>query len=245
MADRPGPPRAAIVTGASRSIGFAIAEALGADGYSLTLTARREPELAASTERLRQAGATVQHVAGDVSDPAAIRAVVAAHRAAYGRLDVLVNSAGMGSPGAVEDLTDRAIDLQLDVNLRAIILAYREATPLLRAAAAEHGNALVVNLASITAYRPEPALSVYAATKAAVIALTRAMNRELGPDGIKSTALAPGLVDTDMSRASPSPVPPQDMLRTADLVGAVRWLLSTSPSCVVPELPLTRPGDLT
>jgi NAD(P)-dependent dehydrogenase (short-subunit alcohol dehydrogenase family) len=237
--------RAAIVTGASRGIGLAIAQALGEDGFAVTLVARQPAALRASAERLRAAGLEVQDVAGDLADSATMREAVARHREAYGRLDVLVNSAGMGAPGPVESLSDRHIDLQLDVNLRAIVLAYREATGLLREAAREHRNALVVNLASITAYRPMRDLAIYTTTKAAVVGLTRAMNQELGGEGIKSTALCPGLVDTDMTAAGDHLVAAQDMLSTADVVGAVRWLVSTGPNCVVPELPLTRPGDVT
>jgi ketoreductase len=244
-ADAQNTPRAAIVTGASRSIGFALAQALAQEGYLLTLAARRPEPLRDAAEQLRGEGASVEFVAVDLSAPEAMREVVSRHHAAYGRLDLLINSAGMGVPGPIESLSDRSVELQLNVNLRAIINSYRAATPLLREAAREHRNALVINLASITAYRPEPQLAIYSATKAAVIALTRAMNQELGADGIKSTALCPGLVDTDMTAAGEHTVRPQDMLATSDLVGAVRWLLSTSPTCVVPELPLTRPGDVT
>lgn len=243
MAESPG--RAALVTGASRSIGLAVAEGLGRDGYALTLVARRPGALDAAGERLRREGINVQWIAGDLSDAATMREAVRRHQVTFGRLDVLVNSAGMGAPGPVQTLSDREIDLQLDVNLRAIIIAYREAAPLLREAGRQHSNALVVNLASITAYRPEPDLSIYSATKAAVIALTRAMNRELGAYGVKSTALCPGLVDTDMTAAGDHAVAAEEMLSTGDVVSAVRWLLSMSPRCVVPELPLTRPGDVT
>jgi NAD(P)-dependent dehydrogenase (short-subunit alcohol dehydrogenase family) len=237
--------RAAIVTGASRGIGQAIAESLARDGYALTLAARRAAPLEEVAERLRQTGASVQAVAGDLAAPDAMRVVVDRHQRTFGRLDVLIHSAGMGAPGPIEELTDRHLDLELNVNLRAIVNGYRAATPLLRESAREHSNAMVINLASITAYRPERHLAVYTTTKAAVIALTRAMNLELGPDGIKSTALCPGLVDTEMTAAGPLTVPVAEMLSTADVVGAVRWLLTTSPNCVVPELPLTRPGDVT
>ena len=89
--------------------------------------------------------------------------------------------------------------MQLDVNLRAPILFYRESLELLRAAGAEHGSALVVNVASISGKRGRAWLSVYSATKAGLVAFTQAMNEELNADGIKSVALAPGLVDTPMT----------------------------------------------
>jgi NAD(P)-dependent dehydrogenase (short-subunit alcohol dehydrogenase family) len=133
--------------------------------------------------------------------------------------------------------------MQLQVNLRAMILAYRESLDMLRAAGAEHRNALVVNMSSISGKSPQPWLSVYSATKAAVIAYTRAMNKELNGDGIKSVAFAPGFVDTDMSEFIKSQIPAEEMLRTSDVAEALRFLLRVSPACVVPEIVFQRPGE--
>ena len=135
-----------------------------------------------------------------MADEADVQRVVAAHRARWGRLDVLVNNAGVGVGAAVAETVTKKIDMQLDVNLRAIILFYRECADLLRAAGAEHRNALVVNMSSISGKSGQAWLSVYSATKAAVIGWTQAMNKELTADGIKSVALCPGFVDTPMTR---------------------------------------------
>jgi NAD(P)-dependent dehydrogenase (short-subunit alcohol dehydrogenase family) len=143
----------------------------------------------------------------------------------------------------VADIEARRVDLQLDVNVRAMVLLYRECADMLRAAGAEHRNALVVNLASIAGKSGQPWLSVYSATKAAVIAFTQAMNRELAGDGVKSVALAPGFVDTPMTDFVKGSVAPQDMIRTADIAEAVRFLLRTSPACLVPEIVFQRPGE--
>src|SRR3954452_5498232 len=228
------PERAAIVTGASRGIGLAIAEALAADGYGLTLAARKPQPLAETGQRLRDAGHEVAHLAGNLNDEEAIRAVVAAHRERFGRLDVLVNNAGVGIGAAATDHQTKSLDLQLDVNLRAVVLFYRECVPLLREAGAEHRSALVVNLASLAGKSPQPWLSVYSATKAAVIAYTQAMNKELNGDGIRSAALCPGFVDTDMSDFVKQSVPAEDMIRPSDVAEAVRFLLKLSPTCVIP-----------
>ncbi len=237
------PDRAAIVTGASRGIGLAIAEALAAEGYGLTLTARKPDTLEQTAERLRGEGHEVEHVAGNMNDEEAIRGVVEAHRARFGRLDVLVNNAGVGIGAAATDHQTKHVDLQLDVNLRAIVLFYRECIPLLREAAAEHRGALVVNLASIAGKSPQPWLSVYSATKAAVVAYTQAMNKELNGDGIKSAAFCPGFVDTDMTEFVKGSVPAEQMIRPADVAEAVRFLLRLSPACVVPEVIFQRPGE--
>ena len=235
--------RAALVTGASSGIGLAIAEMLGQEGYGLTVAARRPDKLAAAAEGLRGQGFEVEEVAGNMADEDAVKAVVAAHKARHGRLDVLVNNAGVGVGAAVADIATKGVDLQLGVNLRSIVLFYRECAGLLRAAAAEHHNALVVNMASISGKAGQPWLSVYSATKAGVIGWTQAMNKELNAEGIKSTALCPGFVDTPMTEFVRDHVPPEPMIRTSDVAEAGRYLLKTSPTCVVPEIVFQRPGE--
>jgi short-subunit dehydrogenase len=237
------PNRAAIVTGASRGIGLAIAEALGAAGYGLTLTARKPDPLEATAHRLRDRGFEVEFLAGNMNDEEAIRSVVSLHGDRFGRLDVLVNNAGVGIGAAAGEHSTKFVDMQLDVNLRAIILFYRECVEMLKTAGAEHGAALVVNLASIAGKSPQPWLSVYSATKAAVIAYTQAMNKELNGEGIKSTALCPGFVDTDMTEFVKQNVPAEDMIRPEDIAAAVTFLLGLSPATVIPEIIFQRPGE--
>jgi NAD(P)-dependent dehydrogenase (short-subunit alcohol dehydrogenase family) len=237
------PDRAALVTGASRGIGLAIAQVLGEQGYGLTLTARKPEPLQRTAEQLREQGFDVVERAANMADEDGIREVVKAHRERFGRLDVLVNNAGVGIGAAVGEHQTKFVDMQLDVNLRAIVIFYRECVELLRAAGAEHRSALVVNLASIAGKSPQPWLSVYSATKAAVIAYTQSMNKELNADGIKSTAFCPGFVDTDMTDFVKGNVPAEEMLRPEDIAEAVRFLLSVSPACVVPEIIFQRPGE--
>jgi NAD(P)-dependent dehydrogenase (short-subunit alcohol dehydrogenase family) len=237
------PDRAAIVTGASRGIGLAIAEALGEDGYGLTLAARKPEPLEQTAEGLRGKGFAVEHLAANLIDEDNIRSVVARHRERFGRLDVLVNNAGVGVGAAVAEQQTKYVDLQVDVNLRAIILFYRECAEMLRAAGAEHRGALVVNLSSISGKSAQPWLSVYSATKAAVVAYTQAMNKELNSDGVKSVAFCPGFVDTDMTNFVKESVDPDEMLRPQDIAEAVRFILRLSPACVVPEIVFQRPGE--
>jgi NAD(P)-dependent dehydrogenase (short-subunit alcohol dehydrogenase family) len=237
------PDRAAIVTGASRGIGFALAEALGEEGYGLTVSARKPDTLVQAAEKLRAKGYEVEDVAANMADEDAIREVVARHRDRFGRLDVLVNNAGVGIGAAAGDQQTKYVDMQLDVNLRAIILFYRECAELLRAAGAEHRNALVVNTSSLSGKSGQPWLSVYSATKAAVIGWTQAMNKELNGDGIKSVALCPGFVDTAMTQFVREHVSQDQMIRPEDISEAVRFLLHTSPNCVVPEIVFQRPGE--
>jgi NAD(P)-dependent dehydrogenase (short-subunit alcohol dehydrogenase family) len=113
------PARAALVTGASSGIGLAIADVLGAEGHGLTVAARRPEKLTAAAEELRGKGYEVEEVAANLLDEEAVRRVVAAHRERFGRLDVLVNSAGIGVGAAVADVQTKRVDMQLDLNLRA------------------------------------------------------------------------------------------------------------------------------
>jgi short-subunit dehydrogenase len=235
--------RAAIVTGASRGIGYALAETLAERGYDLTLAARKPDTLEQAAHALRSKGIAVEYLAANMNDERAIQDIVQLHHDRFGRLDVLVNSAGIGIGAAAAEHQTKHIDLQLDVNLRSILILYRECLEMLRAAGAEHHNALVVNLASIAGKSPQPWLSVYAATKAAVVAYTQAMNKELNGDGIKSVAFCPGFVDTDMTDFIKGTVPPEEMIRTSDLAEALTFLLRLSPACVVPEIIFQRPGE--
>jgi NAD(P)-dependent dehydrogenase (short-subunit alcohol dehydrogenase family) len=237
------PDRAALVTGASSGIGLAIAEVLGETGHGLTVAARRPEKLAGAVEQLRDKGFEVEEVAANLTSEEDVQRVVAAHRERFGRLDVLVNSAGVGIGAAVADIQTKRADMQLDLNLRAIVLFYRECADLLRAAGAEHRNALVVNLSSISGKSGAAWLSVYSATKAAVLGWTQAMNKELNGEGIKSVALCPGFVDTPMTEFIREQVKQEDMIKTEDIAEAVRFLLALSPACVVPDIVFQRPGE--
>jgi NAD(P)-dependent dehydrogenase (short-subunit alcohol dehydrogenase family) len=235
--------RAALVTGGSSGIGLAIARALGEDGYGVTVSARRPEKLEAAVEELRADGLDVHSVAANVANEQEIVDLVSSHRERFGRLDVLVNNAGVGIGQTVGDLVTKHLDMQLGVNLRAAIIATREATPLLREAGAEHGKALIVNTASIAGKSGEGWLSVYSATKAGLVGFSQATQKELGGDGIQVTALCPAFVDTNMTEWVRDHVDPQEMIRSEDIAEAVRFLLRTSRWCLVPEIIFTRHGQ--
>jgi NAD(P)-dependent dehydrogenase (short-subunit alcohol dehydrogenase family) len=235
--------RAALVTGASSGIGLAIARALGEDGYALTVSARRPEKLEEAAEQLRADGLEVLSVPAQMGEEDDVLALVAAHRDKFGRMDVLVNNAGVGIGQPMEEIVTKHLDLQLGVNLRAVVLGTRESLPMLREAGAEHGKALIVNTASIAGKSGQPWLSVYAATKAAVINFSQATQKEIGDAGIQVTALAPAFVDTPMTDFAKGAVEPEKMIRPEDIAEAVRLLLRTSPNCLIPEIVFTRPGD--
>ena len=235
--------RAAIVTGASSGIGLAIADMLGGEGYGLTVAARRPDKLEAAAAGLADRGFEVNAVAAQLGEEAEVQRVVASHRERFGRLDVLVNNAGVGVGANVGEILTKRLDLQVDLNLRSLILFYRECAEMLRAAGAEHRGALVINLSSISGKSGQPWLSVYSATKAAVVGFTQAMHKELGAQGIKNTALCPGFVDTPMTDFVKEHVKPEEMIQVSDIAETVRVLLKMSPGCVVPEIQFLRAGE--
>jgi NAD(P)-dependent dehydrogenase (short-subunit alcohol dehydrogenase family) len=236
--------RAALITGGSSGIGLAIARALGEDGYGVTIAARRPEKLEAAADELRGEGLDVNSMAANMTDEEALAGVVRSHKERFGRLDVMVNNAGVGIGEAMHELTTKYVDMQLGVNLRAVIIGTREALPLLREAGAEHGKALIVNTASIAGKSGQPWLSVYSATKAAVIGFSEATQKEVASDGIQVTALCPGFVDTPMTEYVRGQVGQEDMIFPEDIAESVRFLLRTSPNCLVPELVFTRPDEL-
>jgi NAD(P)-dependent dehydrogenase (short-subunit alcohol dehydrogenase family) len=224
--------RAALVTGGSSGIGLAIARMLRDEGFELTLVSRRQEKVDAAAAELGAAA-----VAANVADADDCKRIVSEHRDRFGRLDVLVNSAGVGVGGRIEDLPVKHLDLQLDVNLRGLFLVTRAAIPLLR-----ESRGWVVNLASIAGTLPTPGLATYGATKAAVIALTRSLNAELDEDGVRAIALCPGFVDTPMAQWSG--IEPDEMIRPEDCAEVVRMCVRLSPNARIPQVVIERAGSV-
>ncbi|MGW2253902.1 SDR family NAD(P)-dependent oxidoreductase [Kitasatospora sp. NPDC001660] len=189
--------KVALVTGGSRGIGAAIALRLAEDGADVVLTyqggAERAGAVAAKITAMGRRGWAVR---ADCADPEEVRAVVAAAAERSGRLDILVNNAGVGAVGPIGDMTAADVDRVLEVNVRAPYLFVQAAAPLL----AEGGR--IVTIGSCIAKRVAFGGAVlYATSKAAVIGLTRALARELGPRGITANVVHPGPIDTDMNPA--------------------------------------------
>jgi NAD(P)-dependent dehydrogenase (short-subunit alcohol dehydrogenase family) len=225
------PSRAALVTGGSSGIGLAIAKALAGEGFALTLVSRRPEKVEAAAKEL---GA--HSIAADLSTPEGCEPVVTTHMEKWGRLDVLVNSAGLGISGPIEKMETKHMGMQIAVNLGGLLLVTRAAIPHLR-----ETKGLIVNLASIAGTVATPGLAVYGATKAAVIAVTRSLNAELEDDGIRATAISPGFVDTPMAQWSG--LTSDEMIQPEDCAEVVLTLLRLSPRARIPNVVIERLGE--
>jgi NAD(P)-dependent dehydrogenase (short-subunit alcohol dehydrogenase family) len=223
--------RSALVTGGSSGIGLAIARMLDEEGYALTLAGRKLERLEAAREGLR-----AEIVVADVSSEEDCARLVAEHVASHGGLDVLVNSAGVGIAGTIADTTAKSWDLQQAVNLRGAFLVTQAALPHLR-----DTRGYVINLASIAGTLPTPGLGAYGASKAALIALTRTLDREEADTGVRATAICPAFVDTPM--AAWTGIPGEEMIAPEDCAELVRALLCLSPYARVPVVVIERAGS--
>jgi NAD(P)-dependent dehydrogenase (short-subunit alcohol dehydrogenase family) len=194
----------AIVTGASRGIGAAIAERFARNGARVALVSRREEGLRQVAERLGHVGASSLVLPANMSDPGSVAQIVPAVVAAWGGIDVLVNNAATNPVfGPLVDLDPSAWDKVMNTNLKGpYLLSVAAAREM-----AKQSSGVIINMASTGGLEPSPMLGAYSVSKAAVIMLTKALAAELGPQGIRVNCIAPGLVETQFARilvATPS-----------------------------------------
>jgi NAD(P)-dependent dehydrogenase (short-subunit alcohol dehydrogenase family) len=191
--------KVAIITGAATGIGRASALLFAQAGARVALADTREPELARTAAEVRAAGGEATAITADLARPDDCAAVVTSAVRAFGRLDVLLNNAGVGTMvvgGTVETIGLENWDLAQDVNVRAIYLVSRAAVPHMRSAGGS-----IVNIASVSAFRGSVGRPshAYAASKGAVLALTHAMAASYGRDGIRVNAICPGTIRTRLT----------------------------------------------
>lgn len=189
--------KVALVTGASRGIGRSIAKLFAEHGASLVITARSD-SIQAIAERLNGETRRVIAVQGDLSDEACIRRIVQTCRGEFRRLDVLVNNAGVLAPSPIGMTSLGPVRQMLEINLLAAINLTQYAVRLMQA----QRSGSIINLGSIVGTRGLEGLSAYGASKAAIEGFTKSIAKELAPRGIRVNAIAPGLIDTDMTRSA-------------------------------------------
>lgn len=237
--------RVALVTGASRGIGRAIAQRLVADDFDMTISARRPDTLETAVDELRVPGIKIVAVPADMASEADVAALADTHMENFGKLDLLVLCAGIGSAGELADYPIHRFDKQINVNLRSPFLLVQRLLPTLRSTAAlevERG-AKIVALSSIAGMAAEPDLAAYGASKAALISLCESIIVGEAAHGVTATAISPGYVDTDMSDWVHDRVAAEVMIRASDIAELVSALARLSRFAAVPNIAVTRPGE--
>jgi NAD(P)-dependent dehydrogenase (short-subunit alcohol dehydrogenase family) len=236
--------RSALITGGSTGIGLAIAEMLVEDGWAVSICARNPEKLNSAATRLRSlsSGTSVLTIAANLADSSAPERIAQQHLAEFGGLDLLVNNAGIGLVGPIASKTPKALDLEININFRNAYRLIQECLPALTTSAQLNDTSYLINVSSITARENPPNASIYAATKAALVALSHSAHAELSRSGIHVTALMPGFVDTPgTSWAADSTR--ELMLVPSDVAEAVRFILHVSSRCFIPEIILTSSGS--
>lgn len=224
----------ALITGASSGIGAAIARALLGEGADLVLVARRADRLEALAAQAREQGRRCAVVAGDVREEETARRAVEAARG-LGRLDLLVNNAGIAIYKPLAETTADEYDAMMDTNMRSTFLFTRHAVPVLLA----QGAGTIINVASMAGVMGFAGESVYCATKFAQVGFTQALDRELRPRGIKVGAVCPGGVKTELALGTgrtPEGVAASGMLEADDVARAVLLMATQPPQSRIIEI---------
>ena len=190
--------KAAIITGASKGIGEAVARGLAAFGAKVVVSSRKQEAVEAVAKSIQAEGGEALAVAAHMGDASAINNLAAAAKGHFGGVDIIVNNAAANPVfGPLLSVNEEAFAKIMQVNVWGPLALAREAYPLMRA----RGGGSVINISSIGGLRPEPMLGLYSASKAALINLSQTMAREWGADGIRVNVICPGLIQTKFSAA--------------------------------------------
>lgn len=215
--------KACIVTGAGSGIGRAIAIRLAEEGGNVLCVDINPDTAAATSQDIQTAGGTAEAFTADISQNEQVRAFVDHCVNTYGSVDILINNAGVNLPGVFHEVTDDTIDKTLNINVKGTMYASRAAIPhMLR-----QGQGAIVNISSVNGLVSEPYLTVYSASKGAIVMLTRGIALDYAKQGIRCNCICPGWVDTPINYAH------------ADLLGGIEKLYGSIDSFQ----PIGRPGE--
>jgi NAD(P)-dependent dehydrogenase (short-subunit alcohol dehydrogenase family) len=227
----------AIITGASRGIGFAIAQALAAQGCNLLITGRNLSQLEKASRELPRQKVRVALHATDVRDPQSVKALAAAARKQFGHIDILINNAGISQPTLlVEKLDYETWRDVIDTNLTGTFLVTHEILPLMR-----RGGTIVNNL-SLAATRVFSGMSAYDASKYGALGFTDTLREELRPKGIRVIALIPGATDTDIWKTLWPDAPRKKMMSPETVAKILVSALALPENSTVEEIKMQPTG---
>jgi NADP-dependent 3-hydroxy acid dehydrogenase YdfG len=232
--------KVALVTGAGRGIGRAIAVAFAAEGAAVALVARSRADLASVAAEIRQREGRALAIPTDVTQDSAVEAVVEQTLTELGRLDILVTSAGTAAFGTVADSKPADWDTMLALNLRAVMVSCRAVLPTMM----RQRSGTILNVGSIASKRALPGSAVYTATKTAVDAFSRVLAEELRAHGVRVGVLVAGAVDTPLWDSLGASPPREKMLRPEDVARAAVLMAALPPHAALEELTLLPAGGI-
>lgn len=222
----------AIVTGASRGIGPAIAEALAGEGAAVVLTARNADELGRVAEGITRNGGTAVALPTDVSDEDQVQAMIRTTVERMGRLDILVNNAGVGLFNPLIESTTEQWDWVMEITLKGVYLCAREALKVM----VPRRSGLIINIGSDLSYRTSANCGIYGTAKYGVGALTQVINQEHRRDGIRCTGIYPGMIDTYFAGSTMGEERKKEWLKDTDLANACLYVATQPPYVRIDEI---------
>ncbi len=227
----------ALVTGGGSGIGFAITKALLDEGMHVAICGRDEGKLRKAETELGKHSGKLLVMPTDVSKKAEVDHWVKAAIREFGRIDVLINNAGVARWSDVENITDEHLDYQLNVNLRGPLYCSQVVLPYMKG----RQSGYIINISSVCGKSGFAGTAAYSASKFGLMALSDSLREEGASFNIKVTAICPGFVATPM--VTDAPVPLEEMIRPEDIAKAVLFLLNLSEYAAVKEIVITRKGE--
>ena len=225
--------KSCIITGAAGGIGEALSRKMASYGMNLTLTGRNAEKLHAFAEELRAGGATVLECTGDLAELSFVDEVLEKTREAFGSVDVIINNAGLSHNCTVEEMTPELFDDIMQVNVRAPYFMCQKAITDLK----KSDCATIINICSVVAHKGYPKQSVYAASKHALLGLSKSLGNELYKENIRVHVISPGSVFTPMIAMVRPDLSPEGMILPEDIASIAGFYLEMRTSnCVVDEI---------